>query len=109
MGIINFIMLEDLARDIAETFHPKKIILFGSNAWGIPQEDSDIDIFIIMDSKEERPSKRAIEILTKCHPGNISVDLMVRTPEEIKKRLEVGDTFIQKIIKDGKVIYDESL
>ncbi|HIE15105.1 TPA: nucleotidyltransferase domain-containing protein [Candidatus Bathyarchaeota archaeon] len=31
-------------------FQPQKIILFGSYAWGKPTEDSDIDLFLIMES-----------------------------------------------------------
>ena len=67
-------MLEELTKKIAEVFHPRKIILFGSNAWGNPSKDSDIDLFIIMDTNETRASKRTIDILNKCHPGNISID-----------------------------------
>ncbi len=100
-------MLEDLTKQIVSTFHPKKIILFGSQAWGNPNKDSDIDLFIIMDSNEERPSKRAIEILNKCHPGDISLDLMVRTPEEIKNRINIGDPFIKQILEKGKIVYEE--
>ena len=101
-------MLDELIKQINSTFGPKKIILFGSHAWGIPTQDSDYDLFIIMDSEEKRYSKRAIEILRKCHPTNISIDLLVRTPEEVGHSLEIGDPFVQKIITKGKVLYDAS-
>ena len=101
-------MLEDLTKKIASVFHPEKIILFGSNAWGSPSKDSDFDIFVIMDTKEDRHPKRTIEILQECHPGNISIDLLVRTPSEVEQRLKMGDPFIKKIIQEGKVLYDNS-
>ena len=101
-------MLDDLIKKINSLFKPKKIILFGSYAWGNPDKDSDYDIFIVMDSTEKRYSKRAIEILSKCHPADISIDLLVRTPEEVKKHLEIGDPFIKKIVTEGKVLYDAS-
>ncbi len=101
-------MLDELIKQINSIFAPKKIILFGSHAWGIPTNDSDFDLLVIMESKEERHSKRAIEILSKCHPGTVSVDLIVRTPEEIKERLEIGDPFIKKVIEKGKVLYAKS-
>ena len=33
---------------IAEEFRPEKIILFGSHANGTPQEDSDVDLLVVM-------------------------------------------------------------
>lgn len=101
-------MLDDLIKKINSFFSPKKIILFGSYAWGAPTKDSDYDLFIIMDSKEKRHSKRAIEILSKCHPADISIDLLVRTPEEVENRLEAGDPFIKKIVTEGKILYASS-
>ena len=101
-------MLEDLTNKIKDVFHPQKIILFGSTAWGIPNDESDIDLFIIMESNEASTAKRAVKILSECHPGNISVDLIVRTPEEVKQRLNIGDPFIKKVLNEGKVLYEES-
>ena len=36
------------AKQIAERFQPDKIILFGSYAYGTPNEDSDVDLLVIM-------------------------------------------------------------
>jgi predicted nucleotidyltransferase len=36
------------AREVAEKFHPDKIILFGSYAYGTPHDDSDVDILVVM-------------------------------------------------------------
>ena len=101
-------MLDELVKQINSTFGPEKIILFGSHAWGTPNCDSDYDLFIIMESEEKRYSKRAIEILKECHPVDFSIDLLVRTPNEVNEHLEMGDPFIKKIITKGKVLYDAS-
>ena len=100
-------MLEELSKSIVSVFNPEKIILFGSNAWGLPSLDSDIDLFIIMETNEQRSAKRTIDILSKCHPGNISIDLLVRTPKEVEERIKIGDPFIKKIMEEGKVLYDK--
>ncbi len=39
------------SREIAERFHPKKIILFGSYAYGTPHADSDVDLLVIMPAR----------------------------------------------------------
>jgi predicted nucleotidyltransferase len=41
------------ARAIAEEFHPDKIILFGSYAYGTPHEDSDVDLLVIMPARDQ--------------------------------------------------------
>jgi hypothetical protein len=44
-----------------ERFHPKRILLFGSHARGDASPDSDLDLFIEMDT-QRRPPDRAIEV-----------------------------------------------
>jgi len=35
----------------------------------------------------------------------IPVDLLIYRPEEFEKRLQMGDSFLKAIIKEGKVLY----
>ncbi|VVB97051.1 Nucleotidyltransferase domain protein [uncultured archaeon] len=93
-----------IAKKIAERFNPEKIILFGSYAWGKPDRDSDLDLFIIMESGE-RPIKRAGSIRKVLRELYVPMDILVRTPEELQYRIEIGDPFIKKIMSDGQVIY----
>jgi len=53
--------LEEIAEAIVKNFDPKRIVLFGSHARGDQREDSDVDLFIEMES-ERRPPERAIEV-----------------------------------------------
>ncbi|HEX7628384.1 MAG TPA: nucleotidyltransferase domain-containing protein [Candidatus Methanoperedens sp.] len=96
--------ITDIARKIAECFNPEKIILFGSYAWGKPDRDSDIDLFVIMESTE-RPIKRAASLRRVLKDRYVPMDILVRTPEELKHRIDIGDPFIKKILRDGQVIY----
>ncbi|VVB90153.1 Nucleotidyltransferase domain protein [uncultured archaeon] len=93
-----------IANKIAECFNPEKIILFGSYAWGKPDRDSDLDLFVIMESIE-RPIKRAAALRRILKNRYVPMDIIVRTPEELKHRIEIGDPFIKKILRDGRVIY----
>jgi len=34
------------------------------------------------------------------------VDLLVRTPQEIRRRLAMGDTFLRDVLENGKVPYE---
>jgi len=97
-------LIRNISKKIVENFNPEKIILFGSAAKGTPSKDSDVDLLVVMDSKQ-RPAKRSIEVSKICRPKFVSMDILVRTPKEIKKRLEIGDYFIKEILEKGKVLY----
>jgi len=97
-------LITSISKNIIENFNPEKIILFGSSAKGTQTKDSDIDLLVIMDSKQ-RPAKRSMDISKVCRPKFISMDILVRTPEEIRKRLQAGDYFIKEILGKGKVLY----
>jgi predicted nucleotidyltransferase len=92
------------ARRIAKQFNPQKIILFGSYAYGKPTQDSDVDMLVIM-SFEGRGAYKSAEIATALRP-EFPADILVRTPEQIKQRLEWGDFFIREITEKGKVLYE---
>ncbi|MEW5946694.1 MAG: nucleotidyltransferase domain-containing protein [bacterium] len=94
-------VLNKIADRIVERFKPVKIILFGSRAWGGSSLDSDVDLFVIMES-EERPAKRAVMVRNACPPKFLPMDVLVRTPEEVRKRLEMRDAFIESIIGYGE-------
>jgi predicted nucleotidyltransferase len=92
------------ANQIARQFRPDKIILFGSYAYGEPTEDSDVDLLVIMSFKGHNPEK-ATEIWMATKP-KFPIDIMVRKPEEIQKRLRMGDFFLREITEKGKVLYE---
>ena len=93
------------ARQIAEQFRPDKIILFGSYAYGKPHKDSDVDILVVMPAYDE--INQAVRIRRKTdHP--FPLDLIVRTPAELRWRLEEGDWFMREVVSKGKVLYEKA-
>lgn len=96
--------IKNLCRQIVENFQPQKIILFGSHAYGKPNADSDVDLLVVM-SFECRSVEQAIKIRQRIYP-KMPLDLLARTPAQIKERLSLGDFFIKEIIERGKVLYE---
>lgn len=90
---------------LKESYNPEKIILFGSYAWGLPDEDSDIDILV--KDTEEIPHRRNVNArkLVSSLRNGYGIAILVITPEELKSRLEIDDQFIQEIISRGEVLY----
>jgi predicted nucleotidyltransferase len=96
--------IKNLCRQIVEKFQPEKIILFGSYAYGKPNADSDVDLLVVMPF-EGRTVKQAIKIRQNIS-GKMPLDLLVRTPAQVKERLSLGDFYIKEIIERGKVLYE---
>jgi len=96
--------IREFSRRVAEEFRPERIILFGSYARGRPTADSDVDLLVVLPFRG-RGARKAIEILSRVEPG-FPVDLLVRTPRQIRQRLAWGDFFIREILERGKVLYE---
>lgn len=97
--------LSHIVAKVAKHFQPERIILFGSRAQGTPTTYSDIDILVIMDVDGSLIRKEAF-ISKVARPKLVPMDIIVRTPEQIQHRLEIGDPFIQKIMREGEVLYE---
>ena len=96
--------IQEFADRVARTFHPERIILFGSHARGGTTADSDVDLLVVMPF-EGRPWQMAVEIRQRVDRP-FPLDLLVRTPEQLRTRLEMGDPFLAEIIREGKVLYE---
>ena len=95
-----------LSQAIVNEFKPEKIILFGSYAYGNPQDDSDVDLLVIL-PYEGSCFRKTWEILNKLKP-KFAIDLLVRSPQEVEQRLAWNDFFMREIIEKGKVIYESA-
>ena len=98
-------LIRKVIQQIVEAVHPTRIVLFGSHAYGRPGEDSDIDFLVVMPSKK-RPVERAAEVSQSLHFYPFPMDIIVRTPQEIHRRLQIGDPFYKEIMGRGKILYE---
>jgi predicted nucleotidyltransferase len=97
--------LKKLSDILAAKFSIKKIILFGSYAYGNPTKDSDIDLCIITDEP-----KRKIDLLLEIQAEiykifDKSFDILVYKSEEFEYRVASISTIEKTIAQKGKVIY----
>ncbi|WOE69065.1 nucleotidyltransferase domain-containing protein [Hydrogenimonas thermophila] len=109
----NKIEIEKLKQEIVERLkplEPEKIILFGSYAYGEPNEDSDIDLFLIKDIEKNDIRTVQIEAGVKLFElikkYKIGFDVFVDSKKRVQDRIDnVKDQFYSKILTEGKVIY----
>jgi len=99
-------IIKRMVEKIKREYQPEKIILFGSYAWGKPTKESDIDLVIIKNTTDRRID-RAVEVRTILDEGNamFPLDVLVYTPDEIKRRLEIEDDFVIEILEKGEILY----
>jgi predicted nucleotidyltransferase len=75
--------------EVAKKFRPRKIILFGSYAYGQPTEDSDVDLLVVMNRTRYRGERMSIHI-RRALQRDFAMDLLVRTPADVAKRLRLA-------------------
>lgn len=94
----------NVAAQIATRFQPERIILFGSHAYGEPHPGSDVDMLVVM----ETPLKEAEQAVRICQriDYHFGLDLIVRTPATLRRRLALGDSFLREIVDQGIVLYE---
>ena len=99
-------IVTEIADRILKGYHPKKVILFGSYAYGEPTEESDVDLLIIKNT-DKKPLDRWIEVkrLLRDVSRTVPVSPLVYTEKEIEQRLARNDFFIEEIFEKGEILY----
>lgn len=105
-GPIDLSEIDDKIKTIVKNFEPERIVLFGSYASGNPSPDSDVDLLVIIAT--ERPTLDLAVEISLAVKHSFPMDIIVRTPQAIAKRLKCGDFFIKNIMENGKVLYERN-
>ncbi len=99
-------LIQEIKNRIIRGVHPEMIILFGSYAYGNPTKDSDLDLLVILLTKEPM-HKRGLQIRKLLRDIRIPKDILVYTPQEVEKWKNASAAFVTSIIRKGKVIYGQ--
>jgi predicted nucleotidyltransferase len=97
-------LLRQVTQKVIQAFRPKNIILFGSYAYGKPTSDSDLDLLIVMDSRDS-PAERIRKVSDLFDPRPLPMDFIVLTPSEVRHRLSGFDPFLEEVFEKGQVLY----
>ncbi|MFA6549161.1 MAG: nucleotidyltransferase domain-containing protein [Candidatus Margulisiibacteriota bacterium] len=96
--------IKKVVSQAAEKINPEKVILFGSYAYGKPNKDSDVDLLFITNT--ELKGLKRYRWVNQYVSHIFPIDLIIKTPSEIKQRLSMGDPFYKEIISKGKTLYE---
>lgn len=99
-------IIKGIVEKLLAGYAPEKVILFGSFAYGNPRPGSDIDLLIIKETPE-RFIERWVTVRSLLSDPNRTVPLetLVLTPQELARRLAIGDQFLAEIMEKGEVLY----
>ncbi len=93
-----------VARELAGSI--EAIVVYGSVARGEATENSDIDLLIVSDEKEEIEDK-VLEITYDIDLKNNTVTTrLYLTPEEMEREVRHGSPFIRDVLAQGVALYD---
>jgi predicted nucleotidyltransferase len=97
--------LKSIVKQLAEFYHPEKVILFGSLLDG-KAKPNDIDLFIIK-KNPPRVGVDRIRELDRMIKYRFATDFIVYSPEEMEARINAGDPFVKAIMEKGSVLYEK--
>ena len=89
---------------IADACDPKAIIIFGSVAKGTADENSDLDIMVILET-DMTYYERTLAVRKAIGVTSIPVDILAFTPEEVNAAKGRRRSIITEALITGKVVY----
>ena len=96
--------IQAFAERIVAEFDPVKVVLFGSYAYGTPDNDSDVDLLVIL-PLEGSSLDQSVDMLKRTSPP-FPVDLLARSPEDTARRYAEYDPLIRDALDRGRVLYE---
>ena len=98
-------ILQEIVQRLVKEFHPERIILFGSHAWGTPSPDSDVDLLVVVAGSQLPPAQRAMRAHRALRGLGIPKDVLVRTREEIERYRLVPASLEAEVLERGRHLY----
>ena len=90
---------------IAAACKPRRIILFGSHAYGQPTEDSDVDVLVVLPKSRRVRRDEDVKIRLQAR-ATFPVDMLVRGESEVERRVREKDSFMLDVTEKGRVMYE---
>ena len=98
-------VLEDITKRLVKEFAPERIFLFGSHVWGNPNQDSDLDLLVIVKHSKLSPAKRACRAYRCLRNIPHPLDILVKTQKEVERFSHVSAALECQILQKGKLLY----
>ena len=98
-------LLEEMTQRLVNEFQPEQIFLFGSRAWGVPTEDSDIDLLVILPGDAKSTIRDAVRA-RRCLSGlKVAKDILIKSRSQVERYRRVAASLERQILEQGTLLY----
>lgn len=94
---------------LVRVYEPLEVYLFGSYAWGSPNEESDLDLLIVIDKSELKKYRRPIAGYKALVGLNFPNEIIVYTREEFERNSTDVTTLIYKIKNEDMQKHEKTM
>jgi predicted nucleotidyltransferase len=99
-------LLNEIIQRLVNALHPEKIYLFGSHAYGQPNDDSDVDLLIVVNDSDTPNRKKIVEGYRALRELHIPKDIVVVTQSQFDKRSRWLSSIERVVTDKGRLLYD---
>jgi predicted nucleotidyltransferase len=98
-------LLDEITKRLSESIHPERIYLFGSHAAGNPEDDSDVDLLVVVRDTDKSTREITLEGRKSLWGLQIPLDLIVCTESQFNRYGQVKNTIMNEALCEGRIVY----
>ena len=102
--------IKEVTDIIVEEIQPEKVLMFGSYASGTPDNNSDIDIIVVVNKELEKKERTedVVRLNMKTALPNLMFpkDFKMYSLKEFRRLKENKYSFLGSVLKNAKVLYE---
>ena len=98
-------VLAEISQRLVASLDPERIILFGSQAKGNADPESDIDLFVIVSDSYLSPARRSAEARRYLRGLSVAIDIIVRTRAEFERYRDARTSLEWDVVHHGIALH----
>ena len=98
--------IQAITQLIVERFQPEQVILFGSVARGEEDENSDLDLMVVLGHNDEEGRDGYAIRLAIAQNFVLPVDVLIRSADVLARYRQNPNSMLSRMLEDSHVLYD---
>ncbi len=98
--------IQAITQLIVDRFQPEQVILFGSVARGEEDENSDLDLMVVLPHNDDEGRDGYAIRLATAENFVLPVDILIRSANVLARYRQDPNSMLGRMLKDSEVLYD---